>query len=633
MKKLLSLVLAIAMLLSMAVTASAAEITNLNSYVTSNQEMTVFNIFYSQSATDLDPLSNCLDGLLTNDNHSVLKANMAKEWYTTDNGKTWTFVLNDGMTWYDYTGAVKADVVAEDWLWGLEWVLNFAKNEAVNTSMPIEMIEGAAEYYEYTKALYETDPEACMALGLDKFLEMVKIATPDEKTIVYTCVTELAYFPTLATYCCLYPLSGKLLEEIGAEGYKAVNWDTLWYNGPYTITSYVQNSEKVFTAAPNYWNAGNVKLFDTVTVKCIESDDMAYQLFLTGEIDHVQLTESNLYSIYNSPSHEFNGNLVVSRPDKYSMFMTINLNKNLPDGTPDVNWNTAVNNSNFRKAMLYGLDWTPYLSRYNAINPLSCQNLTYTTKGVAAMSDGRDYTDLVLEKIGLTYGADAYNRYQPELAAQYKAKAIEELTAQGVTFPVTLDYYIKGDNQTQADTVAVLKQMFHDTLGDDFIVVSVHTYVSSSTQEVVNPKLGSFLAPGWGADYGDPLNFLSQFTLDNDNAFFGDYTNNKDVTTGETFELMTKYTELVNQAAAISGDTDARYAAFAEAEALLLSECFLIPTYVEVAWQLTCVNDYSKIYAAYGNQASRWVNWETNSDIYTTEDYAALKAQFESEAQ
>lgn len=35
-------------------------------------------------------------------------------------------------------------------------------------------------------------------------------------------------------------------------------------------------------------------------------------------------------------------------------------------------------------------------------------------------------------------------------------------------------------------------------------------------------------------------------------------------------------------------------------------------------------DDYSKIYAAYGNQNTRYVNWETNADIYTTADYAEL---------
>ena len=41
-------------------------------------------------------------------------------------------------------------------------------------------------------------------------------------------------------------------------------------------------------------------------------------------------------------------------------------------------------------------------------------------------------------------------------------------------------------------------------------------------------------------------------------------------------------------------------------------------------WQLTCVNDYTKVYSAYGIQAYRYVGWETNSDIYTTADYAEI---------
>ena len=34
------------------------------------------------------------------------------------------------------------------------------------------------------------------------------------------------------------------------------------------------------------------------------------------------------------------------------------------------------------------------------------------------------------------------------------------------------------------------------------------------------------------------------------------------------------------------------------------------------------------IVTAYGIQAERYVNWETNSDIYTTADYEAIKADY-----
>ena len=45
-----------------------------------------------------------------------------------------------------------------------------------------------------------------------------------------------------------------------------------------------------------------------------------------------------------------------------------------------------------------------------------------------------------------------------------------------------------------------------------------------------------------------------------------------------------------------------------------------------MTWKVTSINEYSKIYTAYGNQSERYVNWETNSDLYTTEDYEAFKA-------
>lgn len=632
MKKCLTIVLALMLTLAMVASASAGEITDLNTYQTQNFEMSHFNLFYSQSLTELDILANCVDGLLTNDDRGNLIANCAKEWSSEDGGQTWTFVLNEGMTWYDNQGNYKADVVAEDWLWGLEWVLNFGKNEAVNTSMPMEMIQGATEYYAYTKELYESDPDACMALGLDKFKEMVGIEAPDDTTLIYHCIDKLSYFPTVATYSCLYPLAGGLLEELGVDGYKEVSWDTLWYNGPYTITTYVHNNEKVLTAAPDYWNKDNVKRFNTVTIKMVESDDRAYNMFQSGEIDNVTLTQSNLSTIYNSESNEFHKNLVESRKGKYTYLMNFNFNKNKEDGTPDDNWNKAVNNEAFRLAWLYGLDWTPYLARYNGVNPLACQTFTFTGAGVAVLSDGRDYSDLVMENMGLEYKNDSYDRYKADLGAQYKAQAMEELAAEGVTFPVQVDYFIKGDNQTSKDTADIFKQMLSDCLGDDFVTLNIGTYVESSVKEVLEPGLASIVFPAWGADFGDPVNFLGQQTYGDPNAFFaGDYGRYDSVDPEqfpESVETFKTYTQMVNDAKVITDDLDARYTAFAEAEAYLLTKALMIPTYVDVTWQLTCVNDYSKVYAAYGNQYSRYVNWETNDDIYTAEEYEQIEADY-----
>ena len=611
--------------------ALADEITDLQTWETQARELETWNIHYSQAAADLNVLTNLIDGLLTNDNHGNLKPNAAKSYSSEDGGKTWTFVLNDGMTWFDKDGNVKANVVAQDWKTGLEWILNYAKNDSYNVSMPNEMIKGAQEYYEYTKTLTESEgADAAKALTVDgKFSELVGIETPDDKTIVYTLVDQLPYFPSVATYNCLYPLSQAMIDEMGVDGYRDVTWENMWYSGPYTVTYFVNQNEKVLTKSKNYWNDANCKRFDTVTVKMVESIATGYQLFTQGELDHISLDQATTQEIYSDPSNEFNPYLVEARPTKYSYQMHLVYNKNKEDGTPDVNWNTAIANENFRKSLYYGLDLTAYFARTNAINPQSCQNYCYTGNGVAFTSDGKDYTSLVLKEIGLEYDSTKYTRFDMDKAQEYKAKAMEELSAKGVTFPVEIDYYIAGNSTTAADTAKVLEAIF-DQLGDDYVKLNTKTYISSLANEVRKPHLASFFINGWGADFADPINFLGQETYNDTAAYYSNnYSYINEATDADLIADYEEFTKLVNDAKAITTDLDARYAAFAKAEACFIDHVLAIPCNYEVSWELTGVNNYSKVYSMYGMQGYRYVDWETDKNLYTTD---AMKAAAEAYA-
>ena len=628
MKKLVSLLLALTLVLgTLSVSAHADEIKDLRDYATVSAEMTTFCIQYSQSNAELKPLSNCYDLLLTNDSKGGLLPAVAKEWSTPDDGVTWIFTLRDDVKWVDYQGNYKADVVAEDFAVGLEWVLNYAKNQSANTSMPIQMIKGAEEYYEYTKQLAETEGEDA-AKALDPitgpFAEMVGVTADNAAGLfTVTCLAPLAYFPTVTTYNCLAPLSAQLLAEVGVDGYFGADNTTLWYNGPYTMTDYVQNSEKVLTKNPLYYNT-EVKLFDTVTVKMVEDLNVAFTMFTAGELDYVELTESEIAIIANNPDNEWHDYLVPTVMTIFSYNMKWNFNKLLEDGTPDVNWNTAVANEAFRKSMYYGLDLTNYLARTNSLDPQSIQNYSYTMRGLCTTSDGTDYAQLVLDELGIQYDPDTYNRYDPEKGAAYKAQAIEELTALGVTFPVELDWYIAGSNQVSKDTADVLAQIFADCLGTDYINFVTKTYVSKFRAEVAVPRLQSVFESGWGADYGDPMNFLSQEIIDDDNAYYSVvYTNANDALEPAYTELA-EFTKLVNEADAVRSDLDARYAAFAKAEAYFIENALCLPTRVNSSWQLTCVNFNSKIKALYGIQETRYVGWETQDEPYTAEEYAPL---------
>lgn len=195
--------------------ASGDEISDLVISKLITRELETFNILYSQRAEDGENLTNLVDGLLEVDTDGKLVPGIAEEWGTEDGGLTWTFKIRQGVKWVDVNGNEKAECTAKDFAAGLEWVMNFHKNNSSNTSMPLEMIKGAKEYYEYTKTLSEEEAFALNAEEGSKFREMVGLETPDDYTLVYHCITQKPYFDTLATYNSLYPISSVMIEELG----------------------------------------------------------------------------------------------------------------------------------------------------------------------------------------------------------------------------------------------------------------------------------------------------------------------------------------------------------------------------------------------------------------------------------
>lgn len=604
----------------------SAGLTDLYTFETANREMENVFILNTEMANDLNVLCNTNEGLLETNNKGQLVPAIAEKWGTEDGGLTWTFNLRKGVKWVDQQGNEKADCTAQDFITGLEWVMNFHKNGANNTSMPTDMIKGAGEYYEYTKGL---SAEEGMALGTEKFLEMVGIEAPDDYTLIYHCVKNAPYFDTVCTSACLFPVSAKFIEEVGVENVLSTGIEGLWYNGAYTLTEYIQNNSKTLTKNPLYWDT-ECGRFETVTIKIVEDLSVGYQLYETGELDHIDLSEANLRTIYDDENNKFHDQLSEKLPRKYSYQFHFNYDKHFADGSVDENWNKAVANEAFRQAWYYGLDLTKYWARTNFIAPTHCENNAYTMKGLLYFSDGTEYTKKVEELIGLPESdGTTPRRLDTEKAAEFKKQAMEELSAQGVTFPVTVNYYIVSGAQNALDTANVLKQTFSECLGDDFVTLEIGTYTSSQTKEVVKPRLQSFVINGWGADYGDVQNYLGQETIGEDTAYYANnYSNINDATNEALKATYQEFTDLVNKADAINDDMDARYNAYAEAEAYMLQHALTVPAQLEVSWQLTHVNDYSRSNAMFGIMNYKYKNWETSVDAYTTEQTAKFAEEY-----
>ena len=600
--------------------ANAPEYESITDLVLSGSAQNTFNILNTETSTDRVMLINLVEGLCDNNEKGQLIPAVATDWESSDNGKTWTFKLRNNAKWVDVNGKEKAAVTSADWATGMEWVLNFHKNSSFNSATLVDMIDGAAEYLEYTKGL---DASEALALGWEegsKFREMVGIDIPDEYTIVYTCTREIPYFASITTTSCLYPLAQGLIDEVGVENVNAVTNKNMWYNSCYTMTTYEHGGEVILTKNPLYWDT-DCTLFNTVTYKTVESSDMAYMLYENGEIDHVSLGQSQMTTIYEDENHPFHNYLVESTPGRTSNQMHINFDKNMADGSgKDVQWNTAVANEAFRKAMFYGVDFTEYFKRFNAIDPMKCTNDFYTRSGVVYTTDGTDYVELVRDLMEMDdYSDTKIAHLNKEKAEQYKKQAMEELTAQGITFPVRADYWV-GGSQSDQDSGLVLKQCFEESLGSDFIEINLCTYVKDFYSEVRDTSTQAFGIFGYGGTYADPSTYL-RHELYNDTAWFTNkYSHIIDLPEdSEVVSILKEYTKMYDAACAIVDDHDARMKAFAQAEAYLLDHAITVPVYITNSWCLTKVDPNSQMRSMLAGTDSKMKNWVTNVDGFTRE--------------
>ena len=613
------------------------------SFESGNRELESWNMLYSQRAEDANVVTNLWDGLLSFDCYGKVVPAIASSWEHNEDATVWTFHLRDDVDWVDCNGEVKAHLTSKDFLVGFEWVMNAIKNEANNTSMPNDTIVGAYEYYQLTK---EAGDAAADMTYEDMLAAGVGIEAPDDYTLVFTCPNACPYFDTVAAYTSFYPVAPALIEELGIDGFRSCDNTTMWYNGPYMVEEYIQGNTKSYIPNPNYYDAANVSRFERFTVTMISDGAISLQLYQNRELDEVDLGESSITTIQSDPSNEYNQQLCEKRAKKFSYCFIFNYDKMNTDGTPDENWNKAIANKAFRQCFSKGMVLNKFFARYNPINPLKCENDFFTMKGLCYTSDGTDYTNLVAKEMGLdgeAYDGKTMKRLRANNGdiTELKKQAMEELSAIGVTFPVHCSYYILAGSTSALDHATVLKQCFTDSFGDDFIVLDVNTFVSSTMKEVVAPKLQSFTHMGWGADFGDPVNFLTQIIIHDDNAYYScNMTNIAGIVNNGPASYQTelvaayeKFTDLVNEGRAIVDDTDARYAAFAKAEAYFLDENLIFPTVYDITWCLTHVNEYSKINAMYGPCNYKAVNWETSEEAYTTEQYDEFAAAYDAATQ
>ena len=513
-----------------------------------------WDAFATSRSADSEAIVNTYDGLVEYDNENEIKPALAESWEVSEDGLTYTFHIRQGAKWVDAQGREVADVKADDFVAGMQHMLDAGGG-----------LEYLVENIIVNALEYNTG-------DVTDFAE-VGVKATDDNTVVYTLCQPTSYFITMLGYNVFAPMSRTYFESkggvFGKDDYKtAVDAGTMKYGqtvndiaycGPYTVTNHTAENTIVFEANPTYWNKDNITI-KTLTWKFNDGKDptKAYEDTKAGTLDGCGLTSASLEAC--KADGNFEKYCTVSDTDATSFVLFLNLNRNayanFNDETKAVSTMTddqkkrtdvAMLNVHFRRAIGMGLDIATYNGQVvgEELKLNSVRN-SYTPGNFVALEEdvtveingesktfakGTYYGEIMQAQIdadGVKIKVwDAENQtsdgfagwHNPANAYEELQQAITELKEFGVEIskdnPIVMDlpYYSGADIYT--NRAQTLKQSVEEALQGCVVVNLVSCadaqewyYAGYYTESGKDANYTLYDVSGWGPDYGDPATYL-----------------------------------------------------------------------------------------------------------------------------
>ena len=532
------------------------------------------NYFSTSYATVREIATNCIDGLVEPDVYGNYVGSMAESWTHNEDYTVWTFKIREGLKWVDHTGAeTEYAVTAQDFVDGIKYIGD-PLNGAYSLRVVRNLITGLYDYYwglddidcEIDTTTKREDLEA-------RFSEIVGVKAIDEYTVEYSLDSGAPYFLSLIESSMLllpieYDYAMSLGEDFGVDNTKML------YCGAYYVSEFQRDKLIKLTKNPHYWDADKVKL-ETVEYQMIPDGTTSLEMFMRGELHYTSVESEAYQSLQNG---DWGDNLI---PNEFS-FSTNYLGLDFQGANPE--FNTFVQNENFRKALQYAVNRESFGSLREPVDPSRLVRNTINAEGAIFNSQGVDYTQLapLADVTNANYSAD------PTAARKYMEAAIAELceadgTIKGVTagdvdylpviktsvdgkLPVTL-VYVGTDDESEIIMAQLFEAMIEEAIGKDYIDVVLAFDTSGDFYGTVG---GSVDGPfnydiywdSLSTGYADPSGILGRIGTEGvENV--GAYN-------------VPEFDALIDKA--LEAKTfDERLQYFAEAEAFLLKGAYMIP--------------------------------------------------------
>ncbi len=516
MKKILSLLLACAMVLSLAACSGspAAESANPNassagtesSAPSSNGGASSIAVCIASEPDTIDPaLNSAVDGATL---VSHLFSGLAK-WAQDDSGNlvivadaatelpegvanadgtvTYTYTLKDGVTWSDGQAVTANDFV-------------FAWNRAAGTDLAadygymFEVVDGYAAIWEMVKDEQGNDTDEFA--NPDATLNVKAI---DDKTLEVTLANAVAYWDELLAFPAYFPVR----EDVVSDEAWATDPSTYVSNGPYTMTGWDHNSVITLEKNEHYHDADSI-LMDKIEFYLSDDQNNMLTNFQNGSwllIDDV-------------PTNEI-ANLKANYPDEFvvagqigTYYACWNVNENiLPASSTLTGVEAEKAKAEIRNAMALLLD------RNYIVEEIGQAGQVPASSFVAMGMTNPDGTQFY-QTAGTSSDYDGYYDVSVDALEDNFAAAVEVLKK----------YYTYDEATGKFTDIPALTYLYNTSEGHKAIGEYIQAALSGVgvNMTLENQEWNTFLNTrkngdysmarnGWLADYNDPICFLDMW--------------------------------------------------------------------------------------------------------------------------
>ncbi len=531
--------------------------------------------------------ANFVDGLVSYDQYRQIVPALAKSWDVSEDGKTYTYHIRKNVPWVDADGNEYDTVKPSDWVTGLK---HAADTNSETLYLVSDSITGLADY----------------ASGKDKDFSKVGIKADDKAgTLTYTLNAPESFWNSKATYGILYPINAEFLKEKGKD-FGKVATDGILYNGAFIATKFDNKSAIEYKANDTYWDKKNVHI-KNVKLSFFDGkkpEDL-YQNYMAGKYNQAQLYPTMPY--YKNVKKS---DVIWTAQEATTYFGMFNLNrqtyKNTAHDTDAKKTATkqAVLNKDFRQAIGFAIDKAKYNAQRvgeeggeklvrNTLVPYDFVTIAGKDYGTAVQADLQAIDGDVWSKLSVDQGKNS--TYNVDLAKVSFAKAKEALKAQGIEVskenPIILDAPVLDTSTINIAAAASMENSLEKAFDGEVKLNSIKLAMDPYLQAVFSFKTAAeadydWNISGWGPDYADPATYLNILSPKQ-----GDITIKIGLEPSVTLEGEDKgaaakaavdidaYQKLLDEANAITNNTDARYEAFAKAEAWLIDNGIVTPIY------------------------------------------------------